>query len=62
MVDVPLSAPNAHFGVLKKMFQVRAGHQAAYPPTSTLGPFFCPWIDLAPRLVVKDSRPAKTLQ
>jgi|HubBroStandDraft_6_1064221.scaffolds.fasta_scaffold1832258_1 hypothetical protein len=28
-VDVPLPALNAHLGVLKKVFQVRARHQAA---------------------------------
>jgi hypothetical protein len=39
---VALPALNAHFGVLKKVFQVRAGHEAAYPPTSPLWPLFCP--------------------
>ena len=41
-VETALPALNAHFGVLKKVFQVRTGHQAAYPPTSPLWPLFCP--------------------
>jgi hypothetical protein len=41
-VEAALPALNAHLGVLKKVFQVRAGHQAAYPPTSPLWRLFCP--------------------
>jgi hypothetical protein len=46
-VEVALPALNAHLGVLKKVFQVRAGHQPVYPPTSPLGPFSARGIDLA---------------
>jgi hypothetical protein len=48
MVEPALPELNAHLGVLKKVFQVRPGHQAAYQPASTLGRFFCPWIRFSP--------------
>jgi hypothetical protein len=55
-------ALNAHLGVLKKVFQVRAGNQASYQPASPAGPFFCPWNRFGPRLAVRNSGPAGTLQ
>ena len=37
-VEVALPALNAHFGVLKKVFQVPTGHQAASPPMAAFLP------------------------
>ena len=62
-VEAALPALNAHLGVLKKVFRVRAGHQAAYQPKSPLGPIFCPWNSIWPPAgTQRDARPAKTLQ
>jgi hypothetical protein len=58
-VEAALPALNAHLGVLKKVLQIRAGHQAAYPPTSPLWPLFCPWsrlrhiLNTEPRIKVR---------
>lgn len=51
-VDAALPALNAHLGVLKKVFRVRAGHQAVYQPKSPLGPIFRPWNRFGPRLAL----------
>jgi hypothetical protein len=40
-LDAALRPLNAHLGVLNKVFQVRADHPAAYPPTSLLWSLFC---------------------
>jgi hypothetical protein len=55
-------ALNAHLGVLKKVFQVRAGNQASYQPASSPGPLFRPWNQFSPWLTLRDSRPGKSLQ
>ena len=40
-LDAALGALNAHLGVLNKVFQVRADHRSAYPPTLLLWSLFC---------------------
>ena len=51
MGDVPFPVKEKAFDLSKKLFQGGAVHGDRVAVRLTLGPFFCPWHRISPRLV-----------